>query len=282
MQITLQDIANSGLIAIPLEIRSLAKDSPHHGLLTGNGKITIGNQQFSTPDSAMAAVLTDPKGLVSSNGWQFWGFYCTQRQAWTPLEHLRAKLASLSDQSEIRTSSSHPLRVDTLEIPGCPGKLGLTFCPGKRSQGLYGGLWNRDLKQDLALLEAKGTAVLISLMETHEFALLGAEHLPAMMADSAMEWLHLPIEDMSTPSKDFDAKWLQNRPQIRKLLNQGKLIVIHCRGGLGRTGLFAARILVEAGLPPTEAVKQVRLARANAIETFGQEEYVLKRTWEAH
>ena len=56
----------------------------------------------------------------------------------------------------------------------------------------------------------------------------------------------------------------------------GAEVVIHCLGGLGRTGTIAARILVEFGIEADDAIKAVREARPGAIETVGQAEYVRK------
>jgi len=55
----------------------------------------------------------------------------------------------------------------------------------------------------------------------------------------------------------------------------GQSIVVHCRGGLGRTGMVAARLLVELGEKPVTALQRVRAARPGAVETVEQEEYVL-------
>ncbi len=33
-----------------------------------------------------------------------------------------------------RTSDTHPLRIDPVEIPGNRGLIGLTFCPGKKHE----------------------------------------------------------------------------------------------------------------------------------------------------
>ena len=46
-------------------------------------------------------------------------------------------------------------------------------------------------------------------------------------------------------------------------------------GGLGRAGTIGARLLIELGMEPTAAVRQVRAARPGAIETREQEKYVL-------
>ena len=50
-------------------------------------------------------------------------------------------------------------------------------------------------------------------------------------------------------------------------LRDGESIVLHCKGGLGRTGMVAARLLVELGCMPEEAIVAVRQARSGTIET---------------
>jgi ADP-ribosylglycohydrolase len=48
-------------------------------------------------------------------------------------------------------------------------------------------------------------------------------------------------------------------------------------GGLGRTGTIAARLLVEFGVDPEKAIREIRMARPGSIETREQEEYVRKQ-----
>jgi protein-tyrosine phosphatase len=50
--------------------------------------------------------------------------------------------------------------------------------------------------------------------------------------------------------------------------------VIHCRGGLGRSGTVAAACLVALGHGPAEAIERVRAARPGAVESRSQEEWV--------
>jgi ADP-ribosyl-[dinitrogen reductase] hydrolase len=62
--------------------------------------------------------------------------------------------------------------------------------------------------------------------------------------------------------------------ELRSIL-RGKLdVLIHCRGGLGRAGTIAARLLIELGIEPKKATASVRAARPGAIETSEQEEFV--------
>jgi len=54
----------------------------------------------------------------------------------------------------------------------------------------------------------------------------------------------------------------------------GENVAIHCRGGLGRTGLIAACCLVALGQGARESMARVRKARANAVETPEQEDWM--------
>jgi ADP-ribosyl-[dinitrogen reductase] hydrolase len=57
----------------------------------------------------------------------------------------------------------------------------------------------------------------------------------------------------------------------------GHDVLVHCRGGLGRAGTIAARLLVELGMEPAEAIARVRAVRPGAIETPEQERFVRER-----
>lgn len=61
---------------------------------------------------------------------------------------------------------------------------------------------------------------------------------------------------------------------LRSRLRNGFNVVVHCKGGLGRAGTIAARLLVELGADPEGAIRRVREARPGAIETLEQERHV--------
>ena len=58
-------------------------------------------------------------------------------------------------------------------------------------------------------------------------------------------------------------------------------MLVHCRGGLGRAGTIAARLLVELGERPDEAIRRVREVRPGAIEREFQEPHVRQRSTQA-
>ena len=176
----------------------------------------------------------------------------------------------------MRTSLSHPLQIATLppSVSGF-GRVGVTFCPGKYDPHAMSGGWNRDLTVDLDAIRTWGAAAVVTLVEPKELTLLRVESLGEEVARRNMLWFHLPIVDVSIPDKRFEEKWEAAGEELRSLLRNGSDVVVHCRGGLGRAGTIASRILIELGVPPKTAIEQVRAVRPGAIETRAQEEYVL-------
>ena len=174
------------------------------------------------------------------------------------------------------TSENSPLRIDTIALPGNRGHIGMTFCPGKKDQGYSGTVWDRDLAIDLdAIAEWKANAV-VTLLEEFELKMLGIPNLPSLLESRGIEWLHLPIRDVDIPDYQFEEKWRENGQRIKSILSGGGKVLLHCRGGIGRTGTIAAKLLVEFGFKPSDAVALVRKTRPGTIETTAQEQYVLK------
>lgn len=152
--------------------------------------------------------------------------------------------------------------------------LGLTFCPGKSGASLYGDGWARDLEVDVDAIAAWGASAVLTLVEDHELETLAVRGLGAAIEARGMLWLHAPIVDVSVPNARFETRWIVIGHLIRNELKKAKRVVVHCRGGLGRAGMIAARLLVECGDEADRAIDKVRKARPGAIETTEQEGYV--------
>ena len=176
-----------------------------------------------------------------------------------------------------KTSVSDPLRIALVTPDGTQGRIGITPCPGKTDNTARFGPWARDLDLDLDVIQHWGATALISLIEDQEFDRFSVRGLGNAVEHRYMEWWHLPIPDGSPPGPVFETAWGDAGGAIRDRLRSGFDVLIHCRGGLGRAGTIAARLLVELGMRPDEAVRRVRDARGpDAIETPAQEAHVLE------
>lgn len=89
-----------------------------------------------------------------------------------------------------------------------------------------------------------------------------------------MDWLHAPIRDFDTPDPGFQTGWPTLSQRLRKRLDAGERVLVHCRGGRGRSGMIAAALLIDAGISPDGAIMAARDVRPGAIETSGQETWL--------
>jgi protein-tyrosine phosphatase len=180
-----------------------------------------------------------------------------------------------------RTSSVHPLRVDWVDLGWVPGlaatrgRLGMTFLPGKQRHGLTGLHW-RDLDADLARLHNDlGVDTLLLLVEDHELHAARVSDIAAACAAHGIDLIRFPIPDLDVPT-DREAY----RTQIdgcRRRIEEGRTVVLACRGGLGRTGTAVGCLLRDGGLDAEAAIALTRASRPGTIETPAQEAFV--RTW---
>jgi protein-tyrosine phosphatase len=176
---------------------------------------------------------------------------------------------------EIRTSISHPLRVDSVSVGENGGLIGMTLCPGKQQMGALTGNWARDLSLDIDALKQWQASLVVSLIEDAEFDELGVATMPELLLQAGIEWLHMPIPDYHAPDSEFDLRWHIEGPKIQQILESGGHVVLHCKGGLGRAGTIAAKLLIERGYSSEQAIRAVRAARSSeAIQTLEQENYL--------
>jgi len=173
----------------------------------------------------------------------------------------------------IKTSTSHPIRIDHIDAGPALGRIGMTFCPGKKDLLSLSGPWDRDLATDLDAIRDWGAAAVVTLIERHEFDLLQVNELGEGVVARQMKWFHLPIRDVSIPDNTFETEWISAGEALQNLLHNGEDIVVHCRGGFGRAGTIAAKLMIELGHGSDKAIKAVRSTRPGTIETFEQEQY---------
>lgn len=177
----------------------------------------------------------------------------------------------------VGTSETDPIQVDFLpdDEVGTPGRLGMTFAPGMWA-GSVGGRWERDLAADVRALEEEyKTDVLVSLMEDHEYRGYRIPELLEKDSIGGIEILRFAIEDMGVPREAESEGFEAFVKDVVQRLEQDQNVVVHCRGGLGRTGTLAACVLVALGRHTAdEAIAAVRETRKGTVQTREQEDFV--------
>lgn len=155
----------------------------------------------------------------------------------------------------MKTSDSHPIYVCWI-LDALPGKVGLTFAPGKRSTSKCSDTrWERDLAKDLDRLVADGMRVQVCLLEDHELRRLGIPRLVEEATERGVRVIRLPIPDGGVlPSAEPVRRLVAD---ILDAARGGSNVVIHCMGGLGRAGTIGGCTLVAAGLSTEEALARL-------------------------
>jgi hypothetical protein len=117
---------------------------------------------------------------------------------------------------------------------------------------------------DLAQLRSDGFEVLVSLLCEEEQA-------PGYDIARAVA---LGYVRHNIAVRDFCPPTVEQLGQFMKLidgLSPGTKTIVHCEGGTGRTGTFAAAYWVAKGMGVADAITYVRKLRCHAIETREQE-----------
>ncbi|MBA2617399.1 MAG: dual specificity protein phosphatase family protein [Rubrobacter sp.] len=175
-----------------------------------------------------------------------------------------------------RNSKNCPIRVDLIpdDVIGLPegsGTLGMTLAPGVKDWN-----WDRDMRTDMRRLrEHWRTAVLVSLIEDHEYERYEMEGYAEEAEASGIEVEEWPIRDVDIPLEEQVEEYADLVGRIIGFLREGRNTVVHCRGGIGRTGTVVCSVLVGLGHGAEEAMQLASDARGDCVpETEGQKEYV--------
>ena len=144
-----------------------------------------------------------------------------------------------------------------------PGRLAIVARP-------RGGDW---LEEEARSWARSGVQVIVSLLTSDETTEFDLADEGRFCRSSGIEFVSFPIPDRGVPS---------SREEMLKLVKKvdgyvmtGKNVGIHCRQGIGRSGLVAACLLVASGVAPETAFRQVSAARGCPVpETTEQREWV--------
>ena len=154
--------------------------------------------------------------------------------------------------------------IDRVPLPA--GVRGALFVCGKHAIG-------RD--HEAALAEVRGVTghdpVVVCLVEPHE---LRGRY------DAYVEWLDAagpaavcwPVPDLHAPPVETMLPFVDD---LARRVCGGEALLIHCAGGIGRTGTTAVCLLMRLGVPRAEAEQIVALARPGAGPEVGAQREIV-------
>jgi len=162
---------------------------------------------------------------------------------------------------------NRPMRIDWVSSDKLKtkGRLGMTICPGRVDH-------NRDLDTDLKALADNDVHRLYGLLTERELEWAGVANIKDVAERYGISYSLLPIPDQGTPSTE-EAERLSS--EVIDALDAGENVVLHCVGGLGRTGMIAACVIIDLGFDTDDAIRTIRNIRSpRAIESRVQEKFV--------
>lgn len=144
-----------------------------------------------------------------------------------------------------------------------PGKLALASRP-------RGGDW---LEDEMTAWRRAGVDTVLSLLTPEEAQDLDLKGEAREARAKGMKFASLPIPDREVPNSESEVTAILDR--LDADLSAGKKVVVHCRQGIGRTGLVAACLLVSKGRTPEAAIKTLSTARGSSVpETARQRRWI--------
>lgn len=156
------------------------------------------------------------------------------------------------------------MKPDLFWIPGpWRGRLAVVTRP-------RGGDWIED---EAAGWRRAGLNTVVSLLENEEAAQLQLDHERDAAESKGIDFISFPIPDRGVPASVPAAVSLLRK--IVATLEQGKRVAVHCRQGVGRSGLIAAGVLISSGMGIEKAIDVVSTARGVTVpETPAQLEWL--------
>lgn len=144
----------------------------------------------------------------------------------------------------------------------CIGDGILALCPLPGAGGDYIG--------DMDHIHDWQPGLVISMTTEVEHVAVGAADLGQAFQSMGCRWVHLPVPDYGAPTASMLERWPAVSTMARQTLAGGGRVLVHCKGGCGRSGMVVLRLMIEAGERPGSALMRLRNVRPCAVETEAQ------------
>ena len=129
-----------------------------------------------------------------------------------------------------------------------------------------------ELDASVAELARDGVDVLVSLLPPEQATGLGLAGEEAAALRAGLAFRAFPVADFGVPERQPAEAFLE---LVAGDLDAGKHVAVHCWGGIGRSSLIAAALLVARGTDAEDAWAQIAAARGVSVpETDEQRAWV--------
>ena len=129
------------------------------------------------------------------------------------------------------------------------------------------------LERDIWDLQQEKVTTVVSLLTDDEAGSIGLSGEPEAVRSAGMEFISLPIPDFGILDSFDDAS--ETISQVVNDLEDGGTVVVHCRGGIGRSSTIAAASLTQINVNPDDAMDRIADARGMKVpETPAQRMWV--------
>jgi protein-tyrosine phosphatase len=133
-----------------------------------------------------------------------------------------------------------------------------------------GGDWLRD---EVGAWHSAGIKSVMSLLEAPEVRDLDLRAEPTLCAEHGIKFRAFPIPDRGTPSSARELSVVL--AELHAELLEGHAVAIHCRAGIGRTGLVAGCLLHLLHVPYQDIFHLLSRSRGLAVpDTTAQADWV--------
>ena len=129
------------------------------------------------------------------------------------------------------------------------------------------------LEDEVEAWKEIGVDTVVSLLTQSEEVELSLTEERDLVRRSGLKFMNFPIPDYSVPRSQNATRQFVN--ELRDQLSRGNKVGIHCRGGIGRSSLVAACVLVTLGESSGNAFSQIESARGVSVpDTIEQKNWV--------